>query len=73
MIPVSIGAVQLWLYLLKADAVKASIWLFLCPIFGLVYATLLLDEPFSFYTVLGTLLVLIALILGQQQNLKKGS
>ena len=33
-IPVSIGAVQLWLYLLKIDAVKAAMWLFLCPIFG---------------------------------------
>ncbi len=29
-IPVSVGAVQLWLYLLKKDAVKASLWLFLC-------------------------------------------
>ena len=71
-VPVSIGAVQLWLYLLKADAVKASIWLFLCPIFGLFYATALLDEPFNFYTVIGTLLVLTALILGQRKNLKKG-
>ncbi|HRI78629.1 MAG TPA: EamA family transporter [Cyclobacteriaceae bacterium] len=72
-VPVSIGAVQLWLYLLKADAVKASIWLFLCPIFGLVYATILLNEPFNSYTVIGTVLVLIALLLGQQQNLRKPS
>ena len=72
-VPVSVGAVQLWLYLLKTDAVKASIWLFLCPIFGLMYATVLLNEPFNLYTVGGTLLVLIALVLGQRQNLKKES
>ncbi|MBY0435704.1 MAG: DMT family transporter [Cyclobacteriaceae bacterium] len=65
-IPVSIGAVQLWLYLLKSDPVKASLWLFLCPIFGLVYATVLLDEPFTLYTVVGSVLVLIALALGQR-------
>src|SRR5882724_2893916 len=35
-IPVSIGAVQLWLYLLKKDAAKASFWLFLCPVFGFI-------------------------------------
>ncbi len=70
-IPVSIGAVQLWLYLLKSDAVKASLWLFLCPIFGLAYASVLLDEPFTLFTVWGTLLVLIALLLGQRTLLKK--
>jgi probable blue pigment (indigoidine) exporter len=65
-IPVSIGAVQLWLYLLKSDPVKASLWLFLCPIFGLIYATFLLDEPFSIFTVIGSALVLTALALGQR-------
>jgi drug/metabolite transporter (DMT)-like permease len=65
-IPVSIGAVQLWLRLLKDDAVRASIWLFLCPIFGLTYATLLLDEPFTVLTALGAVLVLAALYLGQR-------
>ena len=34
-VPVSILAVQLWLRLLKTDAVRASLWLYLCPIFGL--------------------------------------
>lgn len=70
-IPVSIGAVQLWLYLLKSDAVKASLWLFLCPIFGLGYASILLHEPITLFTVLGTILVLVALVLGQQQTVKK--
>lgn len=66
-IPVSIGAVQLWLYLLKEDAVKASLWLFLCPVFGLAYASLLLNEPFTLYTVFGAALVLVSLYWGQQK------
>jgi probable blue pigment (indigoidine) exporter len=69
-IPVSIGAVQLWLYLLKWDTVKASLWLFLCPIFGLAYAAILLAEPITMFTVAGTVLVLIALFLGQRESLK---
>ena len=70
-VPVSIGAVQLWLYLLKYDTVRASLWLFLCPIFGLMFASFLLDEPFSRFTVLGTALVLFALFLGQRAMLKR--
>lgn len=65
-IPVSIGAVQLWLYILKEDAVKASLWLFVCPIFGLLYSTWLLDEPFTLYTAGGSVLVLVSLYFGQQ-------
>ena len=68
-IPVSIGAVQLWLYLLKEDTVKASLWLFLCPIFGLAYASILLNEPFTIYTVVGAALVLVSLYWGQRQRL----
>lgn len=67
-IPVSVFAVQLWLRLLREDAVRASMWLFLCPIFGLGLATLLLDEPFSLYTAAGTAVVLLALYLGQKKN-----
>jgi probable blue pigment (indigoidine) exporter len=69
-VPVSIGAVQLWLYLLKWDTVKASLWLFLCPIFGLMYAAVLLAEPITLYTIIGTMLVLIALFLGQRETLR---
>lgn len=71
-IPVSIGAVQCWLYLLKSDAVKASLWLFLCPIFGLMFAAILLAEPITLFTIVGTILVLLALLLGQRESLKKG-
>ncbi|HZY81899.1 MAG TPA: DMT family transporter [Cyclobacteriaceae bacterium] len=72
-IPVSVGAVQLWLYLLKWDTVKASLWLFLCPIFGLTYASILLAEPITLFTVAGTALVLIALFLGQRESIKSKS
>jgi probable blue pigment (indigoidine) exporter len=67
-IPVSIAAVQLWLYLLKEDAVRASLWLFLCPVFGLMYASVLLNEPFTMYTASGATLVLVSLYWGQQKN-----
>lgn len=67
-IPVSIGAVQLWLYLLKEDAVHASLWLFLCPIFGLFFSVILLDEPFSIATIIGTIIVLVSLYLGQSSR-----
>ncbi|MBX2894873.1 MAG: EamA family transporter [Cyclobacteriaceae bacterium] len=71
-VPVSIVAVNLWLILLKADAVKASIWLYLCPIFGLMLSALLLNEPLTIYTWLGTALVLGAVFIGQQKNYAAG-
>ena len=67
-IPVSIIAVQLWLRLLKDDAVRASLWLFLCPVFGFAYATFLLDEPFTIYTAIGATLVIAALYIGQSRK-----
>jgi len=66
-VPVSIIAVQLWLMLLKTDAVRASIWLYLCPIFGLLFSAILLDEPLTIYTVIGTVLVLCAVFIGQKK------
>ncbi|MFT4032724.1 MAG: DMT family transporter [Siphonobacter sp.] len=66
MIPVSVIAVQLWLWLLKTNAVKASLFLFLCPPFGFLYATFLLGESFTLYTLAGTILVLIGLWIGQK-------
>lgn len=65
-IPVSIVSVQLWLILLKADAVRASMWLFLCPIFGILVSAVLLDEPVTWMTAAGTALVLFSLYLGQR-------
>jgi probable blue pigment (indigoidine) exporter len=66
-IPVSIGAVQLWLILLKTDAVHASLWLYLCPIFGLLFSSWLLAEPLTYFTLLGTILVLCAVFIGQRK------
>ena len=65
---VSIGAVQMWLYLLKIDPVKASLWLYLCPTFGFIYAKLLMDEPITTYTVVGTLVVILGLYIGQKKG-----
>lgn len=65
---VSVAAVQLWLKLLKDDAVRASLFLFLCPVFGFAYATFLLGEPFTLYTAAGTVLVLIGLWIGQRSG-----
>jgi drug/metabolite transporter (DMT)-like permease len=58
----------LWFYLVRKDAVHASLWLFLCPIFGFIYAALLLKEPISIYTYAGTLLVIAGLYLAQHRK-----
>ena len=68
-IPVSIVAVQLWLYLVKQNPISASFWLFLCPIFGFAFAKIMMQEPISLFTFLGVLLVLSGLYL--VQRLKK--
>nr|WP_315203510.1 EamA family transporter [uncultured Flavobacterium sp.] len=60
-IPVSIGAVQFWLYLLKNNPVKASYWLFLSPIFGFIIANFMMKDPISYYTFFGVLIVLSGL------------
>lgn len=65
-IPVSIVAVQLWLFLLKNNPVKASFWLFLCPIFGIIIAAIIMKEPVSAYTFAGVSLVLAGLYIVQR-------
>lgn len=70
--PVSVVSVQLWLWLLKIDPVKASLWLFLCPIFGQVVSTIMLNEPFTELTIAGTVLVLASLYIGQRKKIRKG-
>ncbi len=67
-IPVSIAAVQLWLYLLKDNPVKASFWLFLCPVFGYLLANLLMKEPVGIYTIAGMALVIGGLYLVQKKK-----
>ncbi len=70
-IPVSIVAVQIWLWLLKTDAVRAGLWLFLCPVFGFAYASWLLKEPLGIYTIIGVVLVLVGLLLSRFDAKKK--
>ena len=65
-VPVSIAAVQLWLYLLKENPVKASFWLFLCPISGILIAAWALNEPLSMFTVAGVALVIAGLYIVQR-------
>lgn len=60
-IAVSIGAVQFWLYLLKINPIKASYWLFLCPIFGFLIAYFIVHEPLTLYTLFGIIFVIIGL------------
>jgi drug/metabolite transporter (DMT)-like permease len=67
-IPVSIVAVQLWLYLLKDNPVKASFWLFLCPIFGFMLAAFVMKEPLSWYTLAGIVFVIAGLYLVQKHK-----
>jgi probable blue pigment (indigoidine) exporter len=65
--PVSILAIQLWLRLLKADAVRASMWLYLCPVFGFIYASFFLHEPITYHTLIGTAFVMTALYISQRK------
>lgn len=64
-IPVSIFAVQLWLRLLQLNAVRAGLWLFLCPLFGFIIAAWVVKDVISIYTVTGVLFVVIGLLLSR--------
>ncbi|KAA0991699.1 DMT family transporter [Dyadobacter aurulentus] len=66
---VSIIGLICWFHLLRLDAVKAALWLFLCPLFGFFFAWWLMDEPVTIYTILGTCLVLAGLYAGQRSKL----
>jgi len=57
-IVVSIVAVRLWLWLLKADAARSSYWLFLCPVFGFLISAVFTHEPLTGYTFSGMGLVI---------------
>lgn len=69
-IPVSILAVQLWLWLLQKNAVRAGMWLFLCPLFGFLLAAWLVKDTISFYTVAGIVLVTSGLLLSNVNKRK---
>jgi drug/metabolite transporter (DMT)-like permease len=67
-IPVSIIAVQLWLYLLRDNAVRASFWLFLCPVSGFLIANVVMKEAIGLYTIVGMVLVIGGLYLVQSKK-----
>ncbi|WP_460763914.1 DMT family transporter [Niabella terrae] len=67
-IPVSIVAVALWLKLIGQDPVKAGFWLFLCPIFGIIIAALLVGDRISLFTIIGVLLVLGGLAISHYEK-----
>ena len=68
-IPVSIIAVQLWLYLLRDNAAKASFWLFFCPVSGFLIAHWVMKEPIGLYTISGMALVIGGLYLVHRRQL----
>jgi probable blue pigment (indigoidine) exporter len=70
-IPVSIIAVQLWLYMLRENVVKASFWLFLCPVSGYIIANVMVHEPIGLYTIAGMSLVIAGLYLVQRRQATK--
>jgi probable blue pigment (indigoidine) exporter len=70
-VPVSIFAVQLWLWLLQLNAVRAGLWLFLCPLFGFIIAAWFLKDSISIYTIVGVLLVVIGLLLSKMNTRRK--
>ncbi len=67
---VSIIGLICWFHLLRLDTVKASLWLFLCPLFGFFFAWWLMDEPITLFTVIGTVLVVAGLYTGQMKKFK---
>ena len=67
-IPVSVFAVQIWLWLLKTNAIKAGLWLFLCPVFGIAIAAWLVHDVISGYTIGGVALVMIGLFIAQKNS-----
>jgi probable blue pigment (indigoidine) exporter len=66
-IPVSVISVNIWLRLLKIDTARASFFLFLTPFFGFMIASYMLGEPFTIETLIGLVLVLGGLYLGQRE------
>ncbi|HYH14388.1 MAG TPA: DMT family transporter [Flavisolibacter sp.] len=67
-IPVSIVAVQIWLWLLQRNAVKAGLWLFICPLFGFSIAAWILKDPLSIHTLVGVALVIGGLAIAQRNT-----
>ncbi len=67
---VSIAAVQSWIFLLRNYGDRSSYWLFLSPIFGFLFSNLIMHEPISTHTFIGTVLVLSSLYINTKEKLK---
>lgn len=70
-IPVSIIAVQLWLWLLSINPVRAGLWLFLCPLFGFLIAAWWMKDAISSYTIIGMALVITGLLVSKTNATKR--
>lgn len=71
-VPVSVIAVQLWLWLLSINPVRAGLWLFLCPLFGFLIAAWWLKDEISMYTITGMAIVTGGLLVSKL-NIRKNS
>lgn len=70
-IPASIIASLLWMSLLRDNPTKASAWLFLCPIAGFIIAAMIMQEPLTWFTLAGVVLVIMGLYLVQRMKSTK--
>lgn len=68
--PVSVIAVQLWLWLLSINPVRAGLWLFLCPLFGFLIAAWWMKDEISIYTVAGIAFVIAGLLISKIKRSK---
>ena len=67
-LPVSVVAYAMWLYLLQKDAVKAGLWLFLTPALGYFMAVIILHEKLTIYGIAGSALVVAGLFYSRRKK-----
>lgn len=68
-VPVSIIAYAMWLYLLQKDSVKAGSWLFLTPVIGYLITVIIIHEKITVYGVVGSLLVVSGLLYSRRKKI----
>ena len=65
-------AFAIWFYLLDhIDAGRASVFLFLVPVFGVIFANLILGEPFTAKLMIGLIAVVVGIVLVNYRVKKK--
>jgi drug/metabolite transporter (DMT)-like permease len=70
-VPVSVIAVQIWLWLLSINPVRAGLWLFLCPLFGFLIAAWWMRDVISMYTIAGVAFVIGGLLISKYRMRKE--